>query len=169
VGVRTIQYKTTAKNGGLLLSYSLYGDRGGRGNCSANAPIPTGMGGIIRLTTTLRTILYIYSTLGIRRGGGVYLRSTSRFLRTPSSSKYNLQRASFSRTCTAKTKYRNFEKNIPRIGISGSQSQFPHSYVCEGFIYSHNRSAYSAGGNTVCRPIRDYINRLQTHECGNLG
>jgi hypothetical protein len=24
--------------------------------------------------------------------------------------------------CTAKTKYRNFETNIPRIGISGSQS-----------------------------------------------
>ncbi len=46
MGVRTIQYKTTAKNGGLLLSYSLYVDRGGRGNCSANAPIPTGMGGI---------------------------------------------------------------------------------------------------------------------------
>jgi hypothetical protein len=27
---------------------------------------------------------------------------------------------------TAKTKYRNFETNIPRKGISGSQSQFPH-------------------------------------------
>jgi hypothetical protein len=32
---------------------------------------------------------------------------------------------------TAKTKYRNFETNIPRKGISGPQSQFPHSYVCE--------------------------------------
>jgi hypothetical protein len=28
--------------------------------------------------------------------------------------------------CTAKTKYRNFETNIPRKGISGTQSQFPH-------------------------------------------
>jgi hypothetical protein len=48
---------------------------------------------------------------------------------------------------TAKTKYRNFETNIPRKGISGSQSQFPHSYVCERFIYSHDRSPDSAGGN----------------------
>jgi hypothetical protein len=31
----------------------------------------------------------------------------------------------------AKTKYRNFETNIPRKGISGSQSQFPHSCVCD--------------------------------------
>jgi hypothetical protein len=28
-----------------------------------------------------------------------------------------------------------------------TQSQFPHSCVCERFIYSHHRSAYSAGGN----------------------
>ena len=48
---------------------------------------------------------------------------------------------------TAKTKYRNFEKNIPRKGISGPQSQFPHSCVCEPFIYFHDRCAYSAGGN----------------------
>jgi hypothetical protein len=30
-----------------------------------------------------------------------------------------------------KTKYRNFKTNIPRKGISGYQSQFPHSCVCE--------------------------------------
>jgi hypothetical protein len=48
---------------------------------------------------------------------------------------------------TAKTKYRYFETNIPRKVRSGSQSQFPHSYVCERFIYSLDRSAYSAGGN----------------------
>ncbi len=50
---------------------------------------------------------------------------------------------------TAKTNYRNFETNIPRKGISGSQSQFPHSCVCERFIlvYSLGRSACSAGGN----------------------
>ncbi len=39
--------------------------------------------------------------------------------------------AKFAFVYTAKTKYRNFEANIPRKGISGSQSQFPHSCVCE--------------------------------------
>ncbi len=48
---------------------------------------------------------------------------------------------------TAKIKYRNFETNMPRKAISGSQSQFPYSYVCELFIYSYDQSAYSAGGN----------------------
>ncbi len=33
--------------------------------------------------------------------------------------------------CTAKTKCRIFETNIPRKGITGPQSQFPHSCVCE--------------------------------------
>jgi hypothetical protein len=42
---------------------------------------------------------------------------------------------------------RNLETNIPRKGISGPQSQFPHSRICERFIYSHDRSPYSAGGN----------------------
>ncbi len=37
-----------------------------------------------------------------------------------------------------KTKYRNFETNIPRKGILGSQSQFPYSCICEWFIYSHD-------------------------------
>jgi hypothetical protein len=31
---------------------------------------------------------------------------------------------------TAKTKYRNFETNIPRKGISGSKSKFPRLCVC---------------------------------------
>ncbi len=72
-------------------------------------------------------------------------------------------------SCTAKTKNRNFETNIPRKGISASQSQFLRSCVCERFIYSHDRSPYSAGGNTVCRPILGYINRSQRHECWNWG
>ncbi len=38
-------------------------------------------------------------------------------------------------TCTAKTKCQKFETNIPRKGISGSQSQFPHSCVCERIMY----------------------------------
>jgi hypothetical protein len=46
------------------------------------------------------------------------------------------------------------------------QSQFLHSCVCELFIYSHDRSAYSAAGKYVDRSWV-YINRLQTHECGN--
>jgi hypothetical protein len=37
-----------------------------------------------------------------------------------------------------------FETNIPKKGIAQPQSQFPHSCVCERFIYSHVRSAYSA-------------------------
>ncbi len=54
---------------------------------------------------------------------------------------------------TAKTKYRNFETNIPRKGIVGSQSQFPHSCVCERFKYSHDMSPYSAGGNMLTDPV----------------
>ncbi len=42
---------------------------------------------------------------------------------------------------TAKNQYRKFETNIPRNG------QFPHSCVCDRFIYSHDRSSYSAVGN----------------------
>jgi hypothetical protein len=37
--------------------------------------------------------------------------------------------------------------NIPRKGIWRSQSHFPHSCVCERIVYSHDMSAYSAGGN----------------------
>jgi hypothetical protein len=51
------------------------------------------------------------------------------------------------RVHTAKTKCRKFETNIPSKGISGPQSQFPHSCVSERIIYSHDESACSAGGN----------------------
>ncbi len=54
--------------------------------------------------------------------------------------------------CTAKTQYRKFETNIPRKGVARPQSQFPHSCVCERFIYSHDQSAYSAAGKYVDRP-----------------
>ncbi len=70
---------------------------------------------------------------------------------------------------TAKTKCRKFETNNPRKGISGSQSQFPHSCVCERIIYSHDGSAFSAGGNMWTDPGNICINRSQTHECGNWG
>ncbi len=32
--------------------------------------------------------------------------------------------------------------SIPFLGIARPQSQFPHSCVCEQFIYSQDRSAY---------------------------
>jgi hypothetical protein len=43
-------------------------------------------------------------------------------------------------------------KYIPRKGIARPQSQFPHSCVCEQFIYYHRRSAYSAAGNMWTDP-----------------
>jgi hypothetical protein len=59
---------------------------------------------------------------------------------------------SFYLSYTAKTKCRKFETNIPRKGISGPQSQFSHSCVCERIIYSHDVSAFSAGGNMWTDP-----------------
>jgi hypothetical protein len=53
---------------------------------------------------------------------------------------------SYSCDNTAKNHYRKFKTNIPRKGIARRQSQFPHSCVCEQFIYSHHGSAYSAAG-----------------------
>jgi hypothetical protein len=49
--------------------------------------------------------------------------------------------------CTAMTQYRKFETNISRKGIARPQFQFQHSCVCERFMYSHDRSAYSTAGN----------------------
>ncbi len=53
----------------------------------------------------------------------------------------------YANTCTAKTKCQKLETNIPRKGISGPQSQFPHECVCERIIYSLDGSACSSGGN----------------------
>jgi hypothetical protein len=53
----------------------------------------------------------------------------------------------FNTLCAAKKKCRKFKANISRKGISGPQSQFPHSCVCERIIYSHDEAAVSAGGN----------------------
>ncbi len=53
---------------------------------------------------------------------------------------------------TVKNQYRKFETNIPRKGIPRQQSQFQHSCICERFIYSHNRSAYSTAGNMWTDP-----------------
>ncbi len=43
---------------------------------------------------------------------------------------------------TAKTQYRKLETHIPRKGIAQSQSQFPHSWVCEWFIYLGNERCH---------------------------
>ncbi len=56
---------------------------------------------------------------------------------------------SFLNRCTAKTQNRKFETKTPRKGIARRRSQIPHSCVCERFIYSQNRSAYSATGKYV--------------------
>ncbi len=53
---------------------------------------------------------------------------------------------------TAKKKCRKLEANIPRKGISGPQSQFPHSCAYERIIYSHDGAAVSAGGNMWTDP-----------------
>ncbi len=63
---------------------------------------------------------------------------------------------------TAKNQYRKLETNHPRKGIARPQSQFPHSCVCERFIFSYNRSAYSAAGNMWTNLGNIY--RSQTHE-----
>ncbi len=69
---------------------------------------------------------------------------------------------------TAKIQYRKFQTNIPRKGIVRLRSQFPHS-VCERFIYSHDRFAYSSEGKYVDRSW-EYINRSQgNREIGNWG
>ncbi len=47
-----------------------------------------------------------------------------------------------------------------------SVSQFLHSYICKRFIHFLDRSDYSAAGKYVDR-FWEYINRSQTHECGN--
>ena len=65
---------------------------------------------------------------------------------------------------TAQTKYRNFETNIPRKGISGPQSQFPHSRV-----FPPSACLFCWRKYVDCSWAWDYINRSQAHECGNWG
>jgi hypothetical protein len=60
----------------------------------------------------------------------------------------------------------NCETNIPRKGIARPPSQFPHSYVCERFIYIPMISGLPVllQENMWTDPW-EYINRSQTHEC----
>ncbi len=43
----------------------------------------------------------------------------------------------------------NLKQKFPEKELSSFQSQFSHSCVCERFLYSQNRSAYSAAGKYV--------------------
>jgi hypothetical protein len=58
---------------------------------------------------------------------------------------------------TAKTQYGKLKTKIPRKGIAWPQPQFPHSCVCERFIYSHFLSASSATGKYVADPGNIWI------------
>jgi hypothetical protein len=114
---------------------------------------------LIRISSAVWPSSLIYKQT-TTRGGRLVLNSsectrTSRFPLTAENRKH-----------TAKTQYRKFETNIPRKGIAPPQSQFPHSCVCKRFIFSHDRSAYSAAWNYVDWSW-EYINRSQTHGCGN--
>jgi hypothetical protein len=68
---------------------------------------------------------------------------------------------------TAKTKCRKFETNIPRKGISGPQSQFPHSCVCERNIYSHDGSAFLL--EEICGPILGLYKSITDTRMWKLG
>ncbi len=60
-----------------------------------------------------------------------------------------------------------FEANIPRKGISGPQSQFSDSCVCERIIIPR-WSCRFCWRKYVDRSW-EYVNRSQTHECRNWG
>jgi hypothetical protein len=61
---------------------------------------------------------------------------------------------------------RNFDLCVPRKGTARPQPQFPHSCVCEQFIYSHDRSTYFPVAEYAGRSW-EYINRTQKHDCMN--
>jgi hypothetical protein len=65
-----------------------------------------------------------------------------------------------------KSKIRKKISQKRNCSILRPQSQFLNSCVCERFIYSHDRSVYSAAGKHVDRS-RGYVIRSQAHECGN--
>ncbi len=55
---------------------------------------------------------------------------------------------------------------IPFLGIARPQSQFPHSCVCEWFIYSQDQSTYFPAAEQLDRSWK-YINLSQIYECRN--
>jgi hypothetical protein len=60
----------------------------------------------------------------------------------------------------------NTKNNSKQIFPGKELRGVPNSCVRERFIYSQDRSAYSAAWKYVDRSCK-YINRSQTHECGN--
>jgi hypothetical protein len=59
----------------------------------------------------------------------------------------------------------NSKQIFPEKELGGLSPNF-HILVYERLMYSPDRSAFSAAGKYVYRS-REYINRSQTHECGN--
>ncbi len=55
---------------------------------------------------------------------------------------------------------------ISKTELECSVSQFPHSCICERFIYTQDRSAYFTAAKLADRSW-EYINRPQIHECRN--
>ncbi len=53
---------------------------------------------------------------------------------------------------------------IPLLWIFRPQSQFPHSCVCERFIYSHDRSTYFPAAEEADRSWK-YVSLSQIYEC----
>jgi hypothetical protein len=69
--------------------------------------------------------------------------------------------------CTLQRKNdENLKQIFLRKGISGPQPQFPHSCVCERIIYSPRWACLFCWRKYVDRSW-EYLNRSQTHECGN--
>jgi hypothetical protein len=55
---------------------------------------------------------------------------------------------------------------IPFLGIARPQSQFPHSCVCEQFVYSQDLSTYFPAAEYADRSWK-YKNLAQIYECRN--
>jgi hypothetical protein len=60
----------------------------------------------------------------------------------------------------------NLKRIFPERELRSLNTNFHIHVAVSDLIYSHNRSAYSAAGKNVNRSW-EYINRSQTHECGN--
>jgi hypothetical protein len=147
-------------NLGTVASSIQNGKRNDAPHCQPNITTYTVYGGIIPICApqgiTKRCRLswrpIAPSCMSPNAGGGGELRSLSQLVQLYTGAQINFRDLTLSYVCTAKTKYRKFETNIPRKGISGPQFQFSHSCVCERIKYSHDGSAFSAGGNMWTDP-----------------
>ncbi len=68
---------------------------------------------------------------------------------------------------TANAMYGKFEITIPRNETSRPRSQFPHSCICERFIYSYDRSTNAIQQNRRTDRGNLHINRSHIHEWKN--